>query len=162
MKSVAIRLGLALSLALLPTLASNAGTDTATLGVSATVVLNCKINVGTLTFANYTSGQTAPVDAVGNLAYNGCQNAALTVELNAGGNSLTGSRGMNNSAGATLRYQLYRESARSSTAGTGTSAITLVAPASGSGTVPIYGRILGGQTVAPGTYSDTVGVTMTF
>jgi spore coat protein U-like protein len=32
----------------------------------------------------------------------------------------------------------------------------------GSGSVPVYGRIAGGQNVAAGTYTDTVNVTLTF
>ena len=31
-----------------------------------------------------------------------------------------------------------------------------------SGTVDVYGRIPGGQTVAPGSYTDTVTITLTF
>lgn len=141
---------------------AQAGTSTASLAVSATVTADCKITAPALTFPNYVSGQAANADVAVNLAYTGCIGSSLVIGLNGGANDQTSARGMKSAAGAILRYQLYRDAARTSGIGSGSAGIALTANTSGSGTVPVYGRIPNGQAVAPGTYSDTVAITLTF
>ena len=154
-------LALALLLALIAP-GARAGTSTASLAVSATVTADCRITAPALTFPNYVSGQAANADVAINLAYTGCIGSSLVIGLNGGANDQTSSRGMKSTAGAILRYQLYRDAARTSGIGSGSAGISLTADTSGSGNVPVYGRIPNGQAVAPGTYSDTVAITLTF
>jgi spore coat protein U-like protein len=153
---------LALGLALVPLQASDAGTSTATLTVGVTVVSNCKVAASTLTFANYVSGQTENADTTTTLSYSGCPNEILKFELNDGNNVQGGYRGMRSSGGSLLGYQLYRNANYNTLIGSGTNAVSFTAPSTGSGTVTVYGRIPGSQTVPAGAYTDTVGITLTF
>ena len=154
--------GLALALAVAPLGSSGAGTSTAALTVGATVISNCQVSTSGLTFANYTSGQSENSDTTTTLAYSGCSNQSLKFELNEGNNAQGSSRGLRSSGGSILNYQLYRNSSYNSLIGTGSSAVSFTAPSSGTGTVTVYGRIPASQSVTPGSYSDTVGVTLTF
>jgi spore coat protein U-like protein len=61
-----------------------------------------------------------------------------------------------------LNYQLYRNTTRSAVFGTGSNAYTEIRLVAGGGTIPVYGRIAGNQTVSAGNYADTVNVTLTF
>lgn len=155
-------LALAAALVVAPMAGSDAGTSTASLSVSVAVVNNCKVTAGALTFPNYVSGQTSPGTANANLSYTGCPNETVLFELSNGANAQASSRGLKSPAGAILAYQLYRNATFAAVAGTGTSGISFVAPASGNGTVTIYGQVPGGQSVASGNYTDAVGIVLTF
>lgn len=155
-------IGVAAALALVPLQGSDAGTSTATLSVGVTVVSNCKVSASSLTFANYVSGQPDNSDTTTTISYSGCPSESLKFELNDGNNAQGNYRGMRSSAGAVLAYQLYRNSGYTALIGSGSSAVNFTAPASGSGTVSVYGRIPANQSVPAGSYSDTVAVTMTF
>jgi spore coat protein U-like protein len=161
-KQLAAGLGAALGLAVVPLQHSDAGTSTASLSVAVTVVSNCKVTASALTFANYVSGQATTNDTSTTLSYSGCPNESLKFELDDGSNLQGSFRGMRSSAGAVLGYQLYRNTTYNSIIGSGTNAVSFTAPASGTGTVTVYGRIPANQSVAAGTYTDTVGVTLTF
>jgi spore coat protein U-like protein len=161
-KRAALGLPIVLGLAVMPLQGSDAGTSTASLTVGVTVVSNCKVAASTLTFANYVSGQTTNNDTTTTISYSGCMNDSLKFELNDGANPQTASRGMRNSTGGILNYQLYRNNTYSALIGSGANAVSFTAPASGTGTVTVYGRIPANQTAAAGTYSDTVGITLTF
>ena len=161
-KRAALGLPVMLGLAFLPLQGSDAGTSTATLAVGVTVVSNCKVAASTLSFANYVSGQAGSTDATGTISYSGCPGDSLKFELNDGANPQAGSRAMRSSGGSLISYQLYRNAAYSAIIGSGSNAVSFTAPASGAGTVTVYGRIPGSQTAPAGSYSDTVGITLTF
>lgn len=139
-----------------------AATDTATLSVTATVQSSCAVSGGTLDFGNYQVGQATNSDAVGTISYTNCT-GTLTFELDGGQAGNVNSRAMT-SGNSTLSYQLYRSSLRNSVFGTGSNSqvsnIIGVTPLNG--TVEVYGRIPSGQDVAPGSYSDTVNITLTY
>jgi spore coat protein U-like protein len=138
-----------------------AGTDTDVLTVRVTVQEACSIAGTTIDFGTYSSGQQAALDAQGNLNYTGCAAGTLTIALDGGASGSVTGRQLTN-GDASLGYQLYRNSARNQIWGTGSDALQQVLLVPGSGSVPVYGRIAGGQNVAAGTYTDTVNVTLTF
>lgn len=139
-----------------------AATTTGTMSVRATVELNCRITASAMEFGTYTSGRASNLDANGSVTFAGCNGANLSLALDGGSSNDIGNRTMRSSGGQTLRYQLYRNAARSSVAGRGTQQITATAAANGSGSLVIYGRIFAGQTVPAGAYSDTVNLVLTF
>lgn len=61
----------------------------------------------------------------------------------------------------TLRYNLYTDSARSSVWGT-TNTIPFTVGNNKKATVTAYGLIPGNQNVVPGTYSDSITITLTY
>jgi len=139
-----------------------AATTTGTMSVRASVELNCRITASAMEFGTYTAGRATDLDANGSVTFAGCNGADLSLALDGGSSNDIGNRTMRSAGGQTLRYQLYRNAARSSVAGRGTQQITATAAASGSGSLVIYGRIFAGQSVPPGAYSDTINLVLTF
>ncbi|BCX17722.1 MAG: hypothetical protein KatS3mg117_1404 [Geminicoccaceae bacterium] len=140
---------------------AEAGTDTGTLSVTATVTSNCSLSGGTLAFGTYVSGQTTNLDVQGSINYVNCAPGNITFELDNGANA-NGTQRRMKSGNNFLNYEIYRTSARNSRWGTGQDAVQLQLLQGGNGSVAVYGRIPAGQTVPAGSYSDTVTVTMTF
>lgn len=137
-------------------------TKKTTLGITVAVVSNCNITGGTIDFGTYTIGQTTDLVGEGGLDYTGCAGATPTVELDGGREGNVSARKMSNGANR-LPYQLYADSSRKTIWGTGTAArgpSTL--NANGAGTLTVWGKIAGSQSVPAGTYTDTIAVTMTF
>ena len=108
-----------------------------------------------------------PLDATSTLSVTCTNTTPYTVALNAGANaggaSNFGSRTMK-SGSNTLAYQLYLDSGRSSVWGDGTSSSSTSA-GTGTGsaqTLTIYGRLPSLANVVPGSYTDTVTVTVSY
>jgi len=138
-----------------------AGTDTDVLTVRVTVQEACTIAGGTLDFGTYNSGQQAALDAEGTISYNSCAAGTISIALDGGSANSVNNRRMA-SGDSQLAYQLYRNSSRSNVWGTGEQALAQVLLVPDSGSIPVYGRIPGGQNVPGGNYTDTVTVTLTF
>lgn len=138
-----------------------AGTDTGQLNVTATVTSNCALSGGTLAFGTYTSGQTNDLDVQGSINYVNCPAGNLVFELDNGANASGGQRRMR-SGNNFLNYEIYKTGARNTRWGSGPDGLTLQLLQPGSGSVAVYGRIPRGQAVPPGSYSDTVTITLTF
>jgi spore coat protein U-like protein len=67
------------------------------------------------------------------------------------------------SGGATVNYTLYSDSGRTTVWGTTIGTNTVAATGSGAAqSYTVYGRIPAQTTPAPGTYNDTVTVTVTY
>lgn len=137
-----------------------AGTATDKLDVAATVQTGCNLNGGSISFGQYTAGQTTALDAVGEVRYASCI-GTLKIELDGGQSGSTTSRQMLSGSNK-LTYQLYRNSNRDAIWGTGTNAHGVQLFQTLSGKIDVYGRIPAGQNVQPGTYTDTVNITMTY
>jgi spore coat protein U-like protein len=92
------------------------------------------------------------------------------VKLSKGGSNSYAPRQMKSSSNNTLNYNLYTDAARTSIWGDGTSDTTFVSDASLLTLLghvvreyDVYGRILANQqTTPPGTYNDTITVTVTY
>ena len=126
--------------------------------VRASVAPYCDIASGALDFG--TSGPiTANLDATGTLTI-GCTNGTTyAVSLGNGLNALGPQRRMA-SGGSYLDYDLYTDTAR-----TQPWRGTTTANGTGTGTpvsIPVYGRIPPQGVLPPGTYTDTVVVTITY
>ena len=143
--------------------AALAQTETGQLTVSATVLSGCALIGGTLDFGTYISGQEGALDASGQISFVNCS-GELTFELDGGMQGNVSNRKMNG-ADATLAYQIYKTSARTSIWGTGGDAFVLPLPSGptpSSGSLTVHGRIPGGQAVPGGSYTDIVNITLTF
>jgi spore coat protein U domain-containing protein, fimbrial subunit CupE1/2/3/6 len=136
-------------------------TSSTSFSATATVLSTCNVNATTVNFGSQgvLSGNT---DAQGSLSIQCSASLPYTVSLDGGssGASDPAQRKMS-LTGATVTYGLYRDAARSlpwgNTVGTNT--------ASGTGTgvtqsQTVYGRIAAQTTPKPGSYSDSVVVTV--
>lgn len=149
----------------LPTAAS-ADTASSTMNVSATVTANCTVSTSPVAFGNVNPLSGSNIDASGGISVT-CTNGTgwtATAGVGSGSGASYASRRM--SAGSDLLgYNLYTDAARSSVWGDGSGATATIAD-TGTGAaqdVTIYGRVGSGQTsVPPGSYSDTVAVTITY
>lgn len=149
------------------TTSSNCSTLTGTVArpsfnVTATVAANCLVSTQTVDFG--TAGVlSSNIDATGQVTVSCTPGTAYTVSLGNGqtGTGPTSRRMTLGTVGIT--YGLYRDGARSlpwgSTIGTNTMAGTGTGVAVG---IPVYGRVPPQTSPAPGTYTDTVVVTVTY
>ena len=164
-----IRKPLSLLIALLLPALAQAGTAGNTFQVTATVTSACTVSGTTLNFGSSIDplATATPLDATSTLSVQ-CTNTtpytvALSAGANAGGASNFASRTMK-SGSNTLGYQLYLDSGRASVWGDGTSSSsTLGGTGTGSAqTLTIYGRLPSLANVVPGSYTDTVTVTVSY
>lgn len=155
-----------LAVAVLP---ARAASSNGSFQVSATVVSACTVSGSVLNFGNSIDPLSAgvPLDASSTLTVQ-CTNTtpysvALNAGANAGGPANFGARAMMNGSYA-LPYQLYLNSGRSTVWGDGTNTSSPVT-GTGSGssqTLTIYGRVPSLTGTVPGSYSDTVTVTISY
>ncbi|WP_416761691.1 spore coat U domain-containing protein [Roseateles sp. So40a] len=163
------RIALGLGLALTATVGANATTAQNTFQVTATITSSCTVSGSALNFGSAIDPLAAgvPLDATSALTVT-CSNTtpyavSLNAGTNAGGASNFTARTMKSGAN-TLGYQLYLDSGRTTVFGDGTSSSSTK---SGTGTgssqtVNVYGRVPSLSGVVPGTYTDTVTVTITY
>jgi spore coat protein U-like protein len=139
-----------------------AQTYNGTVGISAEVLASCTIGAASLDFGQYTSGQTADLDVQGIVNYSGCTAGLMEVEFDAGLLGDTTSRQMADGTGNMLRYQIFQTSARNRIWGEASQSQTIAVPSTGDHEVVIHGRVMGGQNVPAGSYTDTVAVAFVF
>jgi len=139
-----------------------------TLLVHAVVVRNCTVVTTPVDFGNYdplVANRTQPLDSTGTVTVECTKGVAPAVELDLGQNADGTNRRMAGGAAEFLGYELYADPGHSNIWGTGTQGLSLPSsPGVGGTPAPqmIYGRVAGGQNVAPGDYNDTVNVTVIF
>jgi spore coat protein U-like protein len=158
----------ALSVAAL-TMASSAAADTATgnLNVSATVNKSCSVGASSLSFGTISpaTGVTTASPAAGSISVTCTFDTTYDVALNNGAN-FSGTRRMTNGTHF-LNYDIYRNAAATQRFGATDVATDMVA-GTGNGdsadSIPVYGLIPSGQagTAGAGSYTDTVGITVTY
>ena len=150
----------AAGLVALSAVAAHAATATGNLSVSVTITASCAVTNGTLSFgSNAASALSAIIDASGSFLVNCTTNAPYSVTLGNGANFSSGRR-MSDGGTNYVNYDIYTSAART-TSWSGATAVT----GTGSGadqTINVYGRIPSGQSVPTGSYSDTVGITVTY
>jgi spore coat protein U-like protein len=150
---------------------ATAGTATSSFQVTATVLSTCSASATAVAFPNYTPGGGA-LTANGTISVKCTNTSPYHVALNAG--SSTGDafsqRLMTLAAGtATLQYNLYTTAGFATVFGDGTGTTATIA-GTGAGlatpvTTTVYGQLLdstANQAVAPGNYSDTITVTISY
>ena len=167
-KRLALIAAAALTLGSVSGLAS-AATATNTFQVTATIISSCTVSGTTLNFGNAINALSTPtpLDGTSTLSVTCTNTTPYTVSLNAGANaggaSNFSTRTMKSGTN-TLGYQLYLDTGRSSVWGDGTASSATVA-GTGTGnaqTLNIYGRIPSLASAVPGSYTDTVTVTVTY
>lgn len=143
---------------------AGATTTTSTFGVTLAITAQCVINsTATLDFGSSGVIQ-ANKDTTSPLVVQCTNTTPYTVALDKGtstGGSITQRLLINGSA--TVNYNLYTNSPGGTLWGDGTNGVTLGGTGNGAAqTITIYGRVPIQTTAAPGTYTDTVTVTVTY
>jgi spore coat protein U-like protein len=153
--------------------AAVAATQTSTFQVQATVVSSCTIATTGINFTNYdpvVANHTTPLDANGTVTVACTSGAATTIGMNQGSNQAATStaalpkRQMASGATNRVSYDLYQDTLHTTVwgdVGTG-AAMTYNSTSMAAQTFNIYGRMVGGQDVATGAYTDTVTATIQF
>ncbi|MGD1107172.1 MAG: spore coat U domain-containing protein [Terracidiphilus sp.] len=149
-------------LGLTPTSAvAQADPATTTFGVSATVLKDCIVSATALGFGNYTGAVNTNTSTITVTCTN---STTYTVGLGPGlatGATVT-TRQMQNGT-ALLNYGLYSDSAW--TTNWGNTLATNWVSKTGTGAaqnITVYGQIPAAQYVTPGSYADTIAVTVTY
>ncbi|HXG27581.1 MAG TPA: spore coat U domain-containing protein [Nevskiales bacterium] len=140
-----------------------AATTTTTFQVTATVTSACSVSATNLSFGAYDPTSAIPKDATSTINVTCTLLAPYAVRLSGGGSGDTAARVMDGGTSTDLGYQLYSDALRTTVWGnTGTDDVAGV----GGGLVAVphtvYGRIAAGQDVEPGSYVDTVTVSVDF
>jgi spore coat protein U-like protein len=141
---------------------AGATTATSTFLVTATVASICTISTTPLAFGSYTGAisqvnTTVTVTCTNTTPYNLGLNAGLATGATVTTRSMTGP------ASALLSYQLFRDAGH--TLNWGVTIGTDTVPLTGNGAAQVetvYGQILAGQFVTPGSYADTITATVTY
>jgi spore coat protein U-like protein len=161
----------ALAAGTLAALAAHAAnpTITTTFQVTATVQPACTTSATALGFGNYTPGSGA-VTSSSTITVNCTKLTGYTIALNPG--STTGdafTQRLMTSGSGTLQYNLYTTAAYLTVWGDGTGATATEAGIgtglSAAATYKVYGQLpdsATNQAAAPGSYSDTITVTVTY
>lgn len=150
------------------------GTATTTFNVTATVPGTCKVSAANLAFGTYTPGSGA-ITGNSDITVNCTNTTAFTVALSAGDSGSYTQRYMENTTTSSdlLDYQLYTTSALTSVWGDGSSTDgTSTVTGTGAGMAPanaitetVYGQIpdtATNQAAVPGSYQDTITVTVSY
>jgi spore coat protein U domain-containing protein, fimbrial subunit CupE1/2/3/6 len=150
--------------------AQAANPATTTFGVSATVLKNCTVAATNVAFGNYTP-TVSPVSANGTVSVSCTKNTTFTVSLNQGttAGGTVAQRLMTDGAGDTLQYNIYTTSGFATVWGDGTgTSVTQGAAGTGMSTPVLFttfGQLpdsAANQAVPPGTYTDTVTVSVAY
>lgn len=160
---------LAALLVLAATLPAGAGSTSDTFQVTATVSSACTVSGTVLDFGSGINPLTAsvPVDASSTLTVRCTNTTPYAVALDAGlyaASATTFSDRKMASGANRLAYQLYLDASRSTVWGDGSSS-TQTHGGTGTGSnqsVTIYGRVAALTGVVPGSYADTVTVTVSY
>lgn len=148
---------------------ADAGTSTADLGVSATVINNCAIVASSsVAFGAYDPLAGSPLDATGALTVACTAGSSATIMLGQGVYHTLGStdaapaRQMSYGT-SMLAYELYSDSPGGTVWGnTLATGLLYDSTSSVAQNVTVFGRIPSGQGVPAGDYSDTVVATISF
>ncbi|WP_458097822.1 Csu type fimbrial protein [Roseomonas sp. WA12] len=145
-----------------PALAQTTQTATSSFQVTATVLKLCSVTATSMAFGDYTP--TTALEQTSNLSVLCTTNTPYTIALNLGTATSPTTRQMTSgTATTTLNYLLFRDSSRSAIWGETTSTDTQSGTGTGATqTIPVYGRIPANQRPQPGSYTDTVTVTLTY
>jgi len=143
---------------------SLASTTTSNFTAQITLAASCSINsAATLDFGSQ-GVLSANVDQTSTLAVQCTNTTPYNIGLDAGtGSGATVATRKMTSGGNTVNYTLYSDSGRTTVWGNTVSTDTVAATGNGAAqSYTVYGRVAAQTTPAPGSYSDTVTVTVTY
>jgi spore coat protein U-like protein len=131
-------------------------------------VTSCTVTATSLAFGTYTPLQTTALISTNTIAV-ACTgitgNNAIFIQLSTGMSGNYGTRTLV-SGTATLSYNLYANAADSFIWGNGTGVSyeveTFITAGAPTATLTVYGAVASGQDPAPGTYSDSITVTVNY
>lgn len=130
--------------------------------ITATVQARCAVTATDLAFGNYSG---ALLNGTSTITATCTKTTAYNVGLNAGtgtGATVT-NRKMTGPSSATLNYSLFRNTTRTLNWGNTVGTDTVAGTGSGAAqTLTVYGSVPAAQYVRPGSYSDTITVTLTY
>ena len=133
--------------------------QTADLNVVATIEASCTLNGGTLDFGDYRTEESKEGRA--RISYRCPEGMEINLSLSPGRQPEGQERAMVRDGGRNvLRYQLYKDSGGSRIWGDQGDALTIASTPEDEGTVDVFGEIPAGQSAPPGTYRDTVVITL--
>ena len=141
-----------------------AGTATTTLGVSLTINAGCNVSTTSVAFPAQTV-LASSVSQTGTVAVTCTNTTAYNVGLDkgAGSGASVSNRLMTGPASATVAYGLYQDAGHGTNWGNTVGTDTAAGTGNGNAqTLTVYGLISPQTTPAPGSYADTVNVTVTF
>jgi spore coat protein U-like protein len=135
-------------------------TATGTMGVSATVVDSCSVVATTLTFSTYSAANAQSTGTATLTVTCTIGTAVSLVGLDFGLNAVAGVAQLKATGAALIPYVLYQNVAFTTlwTATLGPGFAAIATPT----VFTVYGRAPGGANVPTGTYTDTVGITITY
>lgn len=136
-----------------------------TFNVSATITKNCTVSATTIDFGTINGFLTANVDQTTTLQTTCTSGTPYKIGLDNGQNASGTTRRMIGPPGEYAVYELYRDSGRTQRWGNDTVNGTDTVNDTGNGlakTNTIYGRVAAQATPAPGSYSDTITVYVTY
>ena len=144
--------------------AAQATTTTSSFSVTMTITASCTIaSAGTLAFPS-TGVLTSPVTATSAIVVQCTNSTPYNIGLNAGATTggTTTTRLM--AAGATtIQYQMFTNTGHTTNWGNTVGTDTVAATGNGANqSYTVYGQVPAQTSVAPGSYSDTVTVTVTY
>ena len=138
---------------------------------------SCTVSTTGISFDSYIPNQASPLDSVGRISVD-CAKAPLdslpmtvnySLDISQGSGTSFTPRTMSSGTHA-LNYNLYRDALRSNVLGDGSGGTSNIAGAlqlpspqgTATGSHSFYGRIFAGQNLVPGTYADTLLVTISY
>ncbi len=140
---------------------AQANPATTTFGVSASVLKDCTVSATALAFGNYTGAINSAQSAV---TVTCTKSTTYTVGLGTGlasGATVT-ARQMQNGV-ALLNYGLFSDAAWTTNWGNTLATNWVTGTGNGAGqSLNVYGQIPAAQYVTPGSYTDTISVTVTY
>lgn len=140
---------------------------TSNLVVNATVLKTCLVLPAVLSFGNLANAGDADVDNTTQISVTCTAGTPFAIGLDNGANATGGERFMSqllaDNSVRKLRYQLFRDAARTLPWGTSVGTNTVA----GTGALlpvltPVYGRVPRGESVNAGIYTDTVTIVVTY
>ncbi len=164
-------------LAMLQAVPALAGSASTNLSVSATIANNCTIATSAVAFGAYdpiVTNASTPLDGSGTVSITCTKGAATTIAMGLGSNASGSTRRLTDGSSNYITYEAYQPP--SSTPGAacvyasptvwGTAGANLftpaVAPSKAARSYNVCGRVVAGQDLPSGTYTDTVLATVNF
>jgi spore coat protein U-like protein len=146
---------------------THADSATAVIAVSASVRRNCIITTDPLAYGSYDpvgANATSPLDATATIRLTCTKGTSATIGLDNGSNAQGTTRRLANGGIGYLTYELYSDSSHSTVWRNFGSGVVDAGMAPNKNPRPfvVYGRIVGGQDAAVGTYRDSVVATVNF
>ena len=143
---------------------SQAATSTATFTVSITLVATCTINsASALNFGSSVGILSSVINQTSTISVTCSNTTPYNIGLDAGTSGGTVTTRKMKSGSNAVNYALYSDSGRTTNWGNTVGTDTVSATGNGAAqTYTVYGQVPAQTTPAPGAYSDTITVTVTY